>query len=234
VFTPALDLTVGDLSSELLELLAFSTNLGENTYVMFSKKFIAKMLLPKNLTISLFLILPIITYATGYHIGKIQSIKTISSSQISELNPTPTSLPTLKFTHEFIIKELGVKIKVPEEIANDLVYKHENNAAYFSTKSITKADPSCGPSDAPLGILGKVYKNSPRSEIAKNLTKSRIDEGYSDTIVYPTAKEFDNFYIEYSGPQALCSTSSQVGKLISTSSYFFNAGGILASMQSLK
>jgi hypothetical protein len=198
----------------------------------------------KYLALSLFIILPLITFAIGYHVGRIPRASTVSyvqqkqisasPSHVNELNPTPTPLPTLKFTHEFIIKELGVKIKVPEEVANDLVYKYENNTVYFSTKSLTRADPACGTSGSPLGAYGKVDKNSPRSEITKKLAQSRIDEGYSDTVVNPTAKEFDNFYIEYAGPQALCSTSSEVGKLISSSRYFFSVGGILASMEPLK
>jgi hypothetical protein len=202
--------------------------------VKIPKQFTTVTPLSKYLALSLFIILPIITFALGFHVGKLSSGSSVSPSHVSKLNSTPTPLPDLKFTHEFIIEELGIKIKVPEEIANDLVYKYESNAAYFSTKSLAKADPSCGPSDAPLGILEKVYKNSPRSEFEKNLTQFRIDEGYSDMIVYPTAKEFDNFYIEYAGPQALCSTSIKVGTLISSGRYFFNLEGILASMEPLK
>lgn len=204
---------------------------------MFQKQFTTITPLSKYLALSLFIILPLLTLAIGYHIGKSsiqQQLISVPPSQVSEQNLTPTLLPNLKFTHEFIIQEIGVKIKVPEEIAHDLMYKYENNVAYFSTKSLTKADSKCGASDAPLGILRKVDKSSPRSEIVKNLTQSRIDAGYSDTIVYPKAKEFGNFYIEYTSPQALCSTSSSVGKLISSSRYFFNAGGILASMEALK
>lgn len=203
-----------------------------------SKQFSRVTYLSKYLELSLFIILPIITFAIGYHMASTVSYEqqepnSASDSHMSKLNPTPTPLPTLRFTHELVIQELGVKIKVPEQIANDLIYKYENNKVSFSTKSLTRADQACGTSGSPFGIITKVDKNSPGSEMIKKLTQPRIDEGYSDGIAYPTAKEFDSFYIEYTGPQAQCSRLIEVINLINSSSYFFNAGGILASMEPL-
>jgi hypothetical protein len=94
------------------------------------------------------------------------------------------------------IQDMGLKLRLSDDI-KDLTYSvitltDGSKAARFSTDTLTKIDSNCDASFGPLGSL----------EMTTNDT-------------YPTGKKkvvdnvgvfkLDNYYLTYSGPQALCS-----------------------------
>lgn len=115
----------------------------------------------------------------------------------------------------FELKELGIKIKVADEL-KDLVYSIENFAdgghgISFSTQSLIEKDPNtfCGSAEAgPIGTYTKVYKsqltNDPYQPDIEAMTKDRIDKA-SGTVTKATAKEYPDFYILFRNIQDTCS-----------------------------
>jgi hypothetical protein len=100
------------------------------------------------------------------------------------------------------IPELGIRMKLNKEFAEDLVYKFvreknddsEWDAVNFSTKSIVNVDSKCSPESGVLGSLTKTRGNA--SELAKTdvYFSSRFDG-----IV-----QLNEFYYLWIGPQSPC------------------------------
>jgi len=167
------------------------------------KKIHSKKLLPYILFVGIFIFGLLIGSFLQKHEDKKKLTPSVTSNQTLKEEP--------KYTHEIIVKELGIKFKVPEGLS-DLVYAYKDNppSATFSTKSLMNLDKNCGPEAGPFGGIVKYNKTGPfpfdgNEETVKEATYSRLDEGYSNQIVGPRAKEFDTFYIMYFSPQSPCS-----------------------------
>lgn len=100
------------------------------------------------------------------------------------------------------IPEIKIKFKVNKEVAEELVYnfKGENDfgSVLFSSKGLSKI-PGCGVEQGPLSALSKIKGNP-------------YDYADTDYYVSRKPKQFDNFFIIYNGPQAVCATGDYVKK----------------------
>ena len=102
------------------------------------------------------------------------------------------------------IPELGVRMKLNKEFAEDLIYKFSYEvdsegsqweAAYFSTKALTTIDNGCSPEEgSPLGVLTKSMGNVQQFAKTDVYFSSRLD-----SIV-----QIGGYYYMWTGPQATC------------------------------
>lgn len=125
-------------------------------------------------------------------------------SPISNPTATATAIPTAPATgqHVVTIPELGIQLTVPDSI-HDLVYvintrrlgdESYDRVALLSTRTVTGLDPSCGPEGWPLGLLSRNPGTAPGPF----------------TELGELVKQFADYYIVYTHPQATCSADSAV------------------------
>jgi len=94
------------------------------------------------------------------------------------------------------VPELEIKFPVNEELKEDLIYslkevsKHNRKVAYFSLKSIENRGELCNVDDGPLGALAKVNGKFKQGDFTYGCIGGFL------------AKEFNDFFLCFSGPQA--------------------------------
>jgi len=104
----------------------------------------------------------------------------------------------------YYVPELGIKFPVKKVVKDDLIYKYrrlEDKAEVISFSSNTLSQiPYCGVEDSPLGVLVKL-KGKPAD--------------YSDRVYYEARnpKQFNDFFIIYNGPQAVCASEDRIDEL---------------------
>jgi hypothetical protein len=102
------------------------------------------------------------------------------------------------------IPELGIRMKLNKEFAEDLVYFSDGDSvyadAYFSTKLLMEIDPmNCSARTAPLGFI---YRQSGTVEDAAYHRELPWD--YVNLEKLGFIRRFPGFFVEYTGPQAAC------------------------------
>ncbi len=111
----------------------------------------------------------------------------------------------------FEIKEMGIKFLVDKDIKNDLEYQYfapnKMNAgwgicslAYFSTKSLSLMDSEC------LAKNGSVY--------AVMKCPGQPSDAIYGGFGHNPVKQFDNFFIENSTPNGVCSSDQKVNEYV--------------------
>jgi hypothetical protein len=123
-------------------------------------------------------------------------------AQVADLSAEDTTAEADK--NRFKIQELGVSLQLPEKLLKDVTYsymgksvstKYDGHNARFSTKALTDLDKNCAASGtAPLGILTKVTGQYPK-------------EANVETTPGQLVKQFSDYYIAFTSPQAACSDS---------------------------
>ncbi|MFZ1654429.1 MAG: hypothetical protein WAT84_01200 [Candidatus Moraniibacteriota bacterium] len=102
------------------------------------------------------------------------------------------------------IPELGIRMKLNREFAEDLVYFPDGDSvyadAYFSTKLLMEIDSmNCSARTAPLGFI---YRQSGTIEDAAYHRELPWD--YVNLEKLGFIRRFPGFFVEYTGPQAAC------------------------------
>ncbi len=108
------------------------------------------------------------------------------------------------------IPELGIRMKLNKEFAEDLVYSNgmidddgtPRDGIYFSTQAITEAAPECAPGRG--GAFGVVSKIAGTVEKADRNGLGLDSEWYTSRLKTGEAVQFPEYFITWSGPQALC------------------------------
>lgn len=95
------------------------------------------------------------------------------------------------------VSELGFKIPISGSIADEVVYKVDDSAAKFSTKTLNAASKHC---ESGGGIISKI-SGTPDNPGDGNA------EWYSARL--DNVKQFDGFFLFYSHPQAVCAKDYQ-------------------------
>lgn len=127
---------------------------------------------------------------------------TPSISAKPNASASPSTAPT---SYILNIKELGVSITLPQSldgavytIGENYIYQNKQNYSFasFSTTAITAADVNCSSNGSapPLGHISKVTGNYPANADVTNSAGVLV-------------KQFSGYYISYSAPQAMCSSS---------------------------
>jgi len=182
----------------------------------------------------------------AYILGQKSMVKPAEKTQTVTQLPatTPTIKPsnqTLKiFPAQSVtylqIPELNIKIALSDEIKDLAYFPKTNNGKtdiYLSTNSLANAGEKektngvnyCAADEGPLGIFSKIYRtsltedpNQPwwnRLSTLRDATKERTDgSGVKLPIV---AKEFSDFFILYTPPQASCADNSSISTMQNSS-----------------
>ena len=124
--------------------------------------------------------------------------QTAPTSQSTTTQPAGNGCETGNKVY-FEIKELGIKFLVDSSIKNDLIYKFnsENNVAYLSAKSLVAMDAGCTAENAPLAAISKT-KGTPE-----------IDDKVFYAARKDSIKQFNGFFVYFSGPQAPCALKQE-------------------------
>ena len=144
--------------------------------------------------------------AVGYLVFKNHSKNTKNVSSTQNVKTSTQSSTKSTVTNANIIKfpELGVEITVPESI-KDITYSSVNTPTFpqglsgtiinLSTDSLTKLDKECSNTGMapPLGALSKVNGQYPKNPTVDNSAGQLV-------------KQYPDYYIGFSGPQAACSS----------------------------
>ncbi len=161
---------------------------------------------------------------------KVTDAATDIGSSSSQNKPNNATSPELQ--NVVRIPELGVQIVVPDAI-KDLVYEvsarktPENKAVTvvsFSTESLVRADPKCGPDNSPMGSIARVDGRYPEAAEGDN----SIAMEYGQLV-----KQFANFYISAWYPNGVCSTDPSFPSP-PDGSWKSQLGGALSTVQELK
>ena len=162
-----------------------------------------------GLAILLVILALVATVGAGYYVWQNQNKKdktaAQSTAQTDQSTPTPPTAQTVADKNVIEIKELGIKITVPDSI-KDLTYTYKTSkaaddremlVAYFSTQKLTNLDDKCSSSvNAPLGAIGKV-------------NGVYIAVGAYDDLV----KQYPSYYLDYGRPQSQCSDNDTTQQL---------------------
>jgi len=150
--------------------------------------------------------------AVGYLVYKNQHTTT-KTVVVTKVVKAPAQSSGSMAVNSNIIKfpNLGVEITVPDSI-KDITYSSVNTATFpqglsgtiinLSTAFLTKLDKDCSDTGMapPLGALSKVNGQYP--------TDATIDNSVGQLI-----KQYPNYYISFSGPQAACSSVDSTSNL---------------------
>ncbi len=126
------------------------------------------------------------------------------------------------------IPELGVRMKLNKEFAEDLIYsisyikkmnaeKEEVDVAYFSTRSMMSIDVLCAPEKGSSG--GAMSRNRGiAKEVAKSdeYTMSRLD----------SLIQIGNFYYIYTKPQSTCWDKNLTPEVLKLDTNRYRGGGV--------
>lgn len=129
-------------------------------------------------------------------LARLQRHKAPANNKEQAKTEEPESLtpPAVYFT----IEELGIKFKIDRTLADELEYYFDSwinkqdgkqvEGIYFSSKSLARVGKYCSPEHGPLGSITRISGQAPQSECCGSLN----------------IRQFDGWYIAYSGPQAAC------------------------------
>lgn len=117
------------------------------------------------------------------------------------------------------IPELGVRMRLNKSFAEDLIYSNGmtddfgkyQDGVYFSTKAIAEVAPECAPDrGGAFGVLSKIdgtVEEADRNGLG-------LDSGwYASKLKLGEATQFPEYFITWSGPQALCEFSVHQGSV---------------------
>ena len=156
----------------------------------------------------------------------------MGNSKKSPATPTfPQTTEKIPSSTSVEIKELGIKMNLSEDI-KDLIYSPktvgDKTYVYLSTTSLMNAGAkdtkngfnSCTADLGPLGSFSKVNKagltddpNQPWWNRLSGLEDATKIQTVNGGIVPASAKEFPNFFILYTSPQATCSDNKSTQEL---------------------
>lgn len=127
--------------------------------------------------------------------------------------PPSTSVQEVKQNKELVLENLGIKFKKPKGLEDLLFLEQSNSRATFTSQRIASQDENCTAEDGPLGSFTKISKEETKNDSSGNWRRNNktLKEMAKETP--PQAKEFENFYILYEGPQATCSDDEDVNNL---------------------
>jgi hypothetical protein len=136
------------------------------------------------------------------------------------VSPIPRATAKAAPGSKIVLKELGISISLSESI-KDLTYRYRHtegqgyltsDIADLSTASVSAEEPECQANGAapPLGNLSRTYGQYP----------SNPNQGNASGVLI---KQFSDFYIAYSTPQAACTTSNDVAQQLSQARGELNA-----------
>lgn len=146
------------------------------------------------------LTLPVVT-ALGVLLWKWKNEQNVQVSQNIAQKETQDKLNQINLVW-YEIPELGISFKTDRELADDLVYfypnKGKNASVTFSSIKLEKLGADCGRESGPLGIISKIEgKVSDHNTNKWNYFDGKL------------TKQFNDFFIFYSGPQAICGNSPE-------------------------
>jgi len=117
---------------------------------------------------------------------------------------------TLSPSQNYIeIKELGFKIPVDSQMANEIVYNVRDLSTSFSTKTIGSLFPSCSMGLFHIVKIPGTPSNPTDIEEAYGSPASDYFEGRIDCCI----KQFDGFFLMWTGPQSPCAFDDQAYEL---------------------
>jgi len=173
----------------------------------------------KKLVIVLVIVLVIAAGIGGLYLGRHTEKK---ATQVPAPTPTTQTEDKNVDTHEqkaFQVTQLGLQITLPDTL-QDMTYVIKTNklndqsyqTAYFSTKTLTDKSPDCAADQiAPLGAVSKLSGQYPADAAVDNTAGTLL-------------RQFPDFYLTYSSPQATCSDKKEDQDLqISQKQLFRNA-----------